>query len=112
MFINTVLPDLGRPAQKCIVFIIYLSFSQTCCPAPLHIDTSKSPTSVALASVANGNLSIVSVIAGIPPPDVYPLSVDDCPVTLFLATVKFPTSVALVSEENGNLSITLEFGGM
>jgi len=26
MFINTVLPDLGRPAQKCIVFIIYLSF--------------------------------------------------------------------------------------
>jgi hypothetical protein len=44
------------------------------CPAASPLVTDKSPTSVALASEANGNLSIVlrDIVGGWAPPEVYP----------------------------------------
>ena len=54
-------------------------FTHTCCPVGAILVSARSPTSVAFASEANGNLSIVFRLAVLNPPDMYPLSNEECP---------------------------------
>ena len=83
-------------------------FSVLLCPAASLRGTTKSPTSVELPSLANGNLSIVLTASVVYPPDVYPCVVDDWPPgDARLACVTLPTSVALLSLANGNLLIVV-----
>ena len=75
-------------------------------PDAKFVLVANSATSVALASDANGNLSILSTVPGGPlPPDVYPLTADDCPEAPVLPCDKLPTLVELESDANGNLLI-------
>jgi len=67
------------------------------CPATSSLACVRSPTSLALVSTANGNLSITldNVGPGAIPPDVYPDTDDDCPAAARLVCDRSPTSVAL-----------------
>ena len=69
----------------------------------------RSPTSVALASAAKGNLSIILLAPGWPPCE-YPLAVDEVLPVRRRAVVMSPTSVAVLVEVNEYFTISLEVG--
>jgi hypothetical protein len=63
--LSIILIDPGPPPEA-YPYVVEL------CPATLYLPCVKSPTSVALALVEKGNLSIILVAPVVVPPEVYP----------------------------------------